>query len=162
MPTASSRSGPGGKGMHARKISFDGGANGDLQVLRELWYPKQRAWYAFFVLLGRSKRFFSSNTKASNGLSLPHAWQCRSSAATTHALQRYFSSVNRPCFISVCADSGYAETGFGALQVVHVNSIPPSRHLSQWYAFARVPFLIDSPRSPPLLRLQANRAAHTT
>ena len=28
------------EGMHARKISFDGGANGDLQVLRELDTPK--------------------------------------------------------------------------------------------------------------------------
>ena len=45
LPTASSRSGPGGKGMHARKISFDGGANGDLQVMRELGYPKNMIFY---------------------------------------------------------------------------------------------------------------------
>ena len=31
--------------MHARKISFDGGANGDLQVMRELGYPKNMTFY---------------------------------------------------------------------------------------------------------------------
>mgnify|MGYP000651568042 CR=1 FL=1 len=30
--------------MHARKISFDGGANGDLQVIRELGYPKNKGF----------------------------------------------------------------------------------------------------------------------
>ena len=40
LPAAASRSRPGGKGMHAGKISFDGGANGDLQVKCELGYLK--------------------------------------------------------------------------------------------------------------------------
>ena len=47
LPTASPRSRPGGKGMHARKISFDGGASGDLQVMCELdlkWRQERPKW----------------------------------------------------------------------------------------------------------------------